>query len=225
MEILKSKIEYKVLLEKQLNEVDLSPSDRLLCFVSTAASINNMDAVAAAIELGIEKSISSQIELYESLLQTYLFAGFPAAIEGLSVLYNYLQSKSNYSITLEYDLHEFLRRGELLCQSVYTTVYDQMRTNMRKISPDLDQWMIIEGYGKTLSRPGLKAKTRELISVSSLAALGWEKQLYSHIRGALNLGATVNECRSLLDGIAILCSKSRYTFATNVFDKVLEGVK
>ena len=38
----------------------------------------------------------------------------------------------------------------------------------------------LERYGKVLSQ-------RELIAVAMLAALGWERQLESHVRGALNL--------------------------------------
>jgi 4-carboxymuconolactone decarboxylase len=49
--------------------------------------------------------------------------------------------------------------------------------------------MIVEGYGKVLSRPGLDLATRELCIVALLAPQDAAPQLYSHLRGALNAGA------------------------------------
>jgi alkylhydroperoxidase/carboxymuconolactone decarboxylase family protein YurZ len=50
-----------------------------------------------------------------------------------------------------------------------------------------------DGYSKTLSRAGLDAVTRELAVVASLTQLGWDRQLFSHILGARNVGATNEE--------------------------------
>ena len=58
---------------------------------------------------------------------------------------------------------------------------------MESLNPDLSAWILEDGYGKVLSRKGLKPAERELIAVAMLAALGWERQLESHVRGALNL--------------------------------------
>jgi 4-carboxymuconolactone decarboxylase len=49
--------------------------------------------------------------------------------------------------------------------------------------------MVVEGYGKVLARPGLPLVMRELCIVAILAVTGASKQLYSHLRGALNVGA------------------------------------
>ncbi len=49
--------------------------------------------------------------------------------------------------------------------------------------------MVVEGYGKVLGRPGLTLVIRELCIIATLAVTGASKQLYSHLRGALNVGA------------------------------------
>jgi 4-carboxymuconolactone decarboxylase len=49
--------------------------------------------------------------------------------------------------------------------------------------------MVTEGYGRVLSRPGLDAARRELCTIAQIAALGAERQLHSHLRGAVNAGA------------------------------------
>ena len=48
--------------------------------------------------------------------------------------------------------------------------------------------MITEGYGKVLSRPGLDLERRELCIVAACAATEQDRQLHSHLHGALNVG-------------------------------------
>jgi alkylhydroperoxidase/carboxymuconolactone decarboxylase family protein YurZ len=135
-------------------------------------------------------------ELYEVFLQTYLFAGFPAALEsvrGLSKVFGHRESdvKSEEEIIAEYK--SYLEKGETLYKKVYAANAQRVREEMLRLSPELAAWAMIEGYGKTLSRPQLDAKTRELCIVASLTQLGWERQLYSHILGARNIGAQAEE--------------------------------
>jgi 4-carboxymuconolactone decarboxylase len=63
------------------------------------------------------------------------------------------------------------------------------------LHPDLAVWMLEEGYGRVLSRPGLAARERERVAVTVLAALGWERQLVSHLIGARRLGASASGIR------------------------------
>jgi 4-carboxymuconolactone decarboxylase len=64
--------------------------------------------------------------------------------------------------------------------------------------------MISDGYGKVLSRPGLDLKTRELCIVAACAAAGQQRQLHSHLHGALNSGATPDEVVATLDALSDL---------------------
>jgi 4-carboxymuconolactone decarboxylase len=66
--------------------------------------------------------------------------------------------------------------------------------------PDLAQWMIEQGYGRVLTRPGLSGAARELIAIAVLAAGGWERQLVSHLLGASRLGAPPREIRRACRG-------------------------
>jgi 4-carboxymuconolactone decarboxylase len=139
-----------------------------------------------------EFSSASREELYEVFLQTYLFAGFPAALESLRALskvFGHTESdiKSEVEIIAEYKT--YLEKGVTLYKKVYAANAEKVREEMLRLSPELAAWAMIEGYGKTLSRPKLDAKKRELCVVASLTQLGWERQLYSHILGARNVGA------------------------------------
>jgi len=143
-----------------------------------------------------DSGLACREELYEVFLQTYLFVGFPAALESvrtLSKVFGHVENnvKSEEEIIAVYG--SYFKQGETLYKKVYAGNAEKVREEMLRLSPELAAWAMIEGYGKTLSRPGLDAKTRELCVVASLTQLGWERQLYSHILGARNVGAARDE--------------------------------
>ena len=68
------------------------------------------------------------------------------------------------------------------------------------------QQMTVEfGWGQVWNRPGLPLKVRSFLSVAFLAALGKHAELRTHIRGALNNGATPEEISEVLLQAAVYC--------------------
>jgi 4-carboxymuconolactone decarboxylase len=134
---------------------------------------------------------------HEAILQTHLFAGFPAAINGLAALRRSWPERGARgrrpaarrarSVPPE-QLARRRARGEALCERVYGPEYRRLRARMRELSPDLDEWMIAEGYGKTLGRPGLPFAAREICALAVLAATGAARQLASHLEGVERAG-------------------------------------
>lgn len=60
-------------------------------------------------------------------------------------------------------------------------------------------------WGDVWQRSGLDLKTRSLITIAMLTALGKQHELKGHVRGALNNGATVTEIQEVLLHAAIYC--------------------
>ncbi|MDZ7892709.1 MAG: 4-carboxymuconolactone decarboxylase [Rhodoferax sp.] len=60
-------------------------------------------------------------------------------------------------------------------------------------------------WGDVWQRPGLDLKTRSLITVAMLTALGKQNELKGHVCGALNNGATAQEIQEVLLHAAIYC--------------------
>jgi 4-carboxymuconolactone decarboxylase len=127
------------------------------------------------------------LAIEEALLQSYLFLGFPAALTALAEWREVSGTKSSPQADPA-GLAEWWARGEEVCRTVYGAAYDKLRGNVRRVHPAMDEWMIHEGYGKVLARDGLDLGMRELCIVAILSATGWEPQLHSHLRGALNAG-------------------------------------
>ena len=91
--------------------------------------------------------------------------------------------------------------GEATCRVVYGPNYERLRQTVRDLHPALDAWMITEGYGRTLSRPGLTLRQRELLMVAMCAVSDVPHQLHSHLKGALHAGATPAEVGEALEAV------------------------
>jgi 4-carboxymuconolactone decarboxylase len=125
----------------------------------------------------------------ELLLQSVLMVGYPRALIAAAVW----REISGGPPVLEEspDGAEpalWRERGEATCRLIYGGNYQKLRDNVRRLHPALDAWMVTEGYGRTLARPGLDLGRRELCVVAQVAVLGAERQLHSHLRGSLHAG-------------------------------------
>jgi len=150
----------------------------------------------------IQRAIAAGLSvprIREAILQSYLFAGYAAAINAFVVLnkiapedFRFLREEGHPSLS------KWTARGEILCRKIYGSQYERLFHNMKQIHPDLADWMLSEGYGKVLSRPFLSTRVRELLIVGMTAVLNVERQFHSHIKGALHVGATKKELQAVL---------------------------
>ncbi len=148
--------------------------------------------------------------LEELLLAGVLYVGFPRAIVAWTVYRRLEPDPAPGSEVSDYARwQEWLERGEAACREVYGKHYEQLRHNIGALHPALDRWMIVDGYGKTLSRPGLDLLRRELCSVAMLVPQGVPRQLVAHLRGAINAGATPEQVDEVLSQAAGLPIRSR----------------
>ncbi len=187
-----------------------------------------------AIEALIERKVSLP-ELYEVLLQSYLFCGFPRMLDALfdlaalvepnSYLPSNTKTKRNSS-QLAYTADESMsyeKRGRDLIQLIYGKNYHKLEHAISKMSPDVFRLMIMEGYGKTLSRSGLDVKTRELAVVAALVVDRRPRQLRAHLRGALNVGVTPETLQELFRVLAVFTPEATILMSANMLAEVLQN--
>jgi 4-carboxymuconolactone decarboxylase len=60
-------------------------------------------------------------------------------------------------------------------------------------------------WGYAWSRPGLDRRTRSLVNLAMLTALGRSHELQLHVQGALNNGVTTAEIREVLVHATVYC--------------------
>ncbi|HZJ00829.1 MAG TPA: carboxymuconolactone decarboxylase family protein [Gemmatimonadaceae bacterium] len=172
--------------------------------VQIAAAIAGADEITTrdVMERASPSVDNSKVE--EVILQSYLFAGFPRTLNAARIWRSISSTPApgDDSEAKHTNSAQWEERGQETCRTVYGESYEMLRQNIRALHPALDTWMITDGYGKVLSRPGLDLKTRELCIVAACAATAQQRQLHSHLHGALNAGASVGEVESALAALS-----------------------
>ena len=89
----------------------------------------------------------------------------------------------------------------------------------------IQEHITAKAWGDVWQRPGLDLKTRSLITVAMLTALGKQHELKGHLRGALNNGATPVELQEVLLHAAVYCGLPTAVEAFRTAAEVVDGPK
>src|SRR5436309_10460598 len=146
----------------------------------------------------------------EVLLQSLLVVGYPLALVAFGVWREVAglgagakegaeQPDGAAEQLAHEDWEAWARRGADVCKAVYGRAYHKLLLNLRALHPALEDLVLVDAYGKVIGRPGLDLKRRGLCTVATIAVLGAAQQLHSHLRGALNTGATHAEVEAVLE--------------------------
>jgi 4-carboxymuconolactone decarboxylase len=189
-------------------------------------------AVAQGYQPELRESVgslrSSQVPpawIEELLLQSVLMVGYPRALVALTV-WRKLSGLPAAESDIDQDYGrapEWTKRGEALCAVVYGENYGKLREGIRILHPAIDSWMITEGYGRTLARPGLDLRRRELCTVAQTAVLETPRQLHSHLRGALHAGASFGQIEGALSIVNPLLSFDQWKKVKQLWRTVRDG--
>lgn len=96
------------------------------------------------------------------------------------------------------------QRGEQTLARITGEEGRKVIDSLKRISPELGDWIVDFSYGDVFSRPGVSLHTRELATVAALTALGnAQPQLKVHIEGALNVGCTPEEIVEIILQMAV----------------------
>ena len=96
-------------------------------------------------------------------------------------------------------------------------------SGMTEFTRPIQEHITAKAWGDVWQRPGLDLKTRSLITVAMLTALGKQNELKGHLRGALNNGATPAELQEVLLHAAVYCGVPTAVEAFRTAAEVVEG--
>ena len=201
--------------------VGLPPGTQLLVELSAAVAAREPARLDRALAAAVEEGVPHP-EVEEALLQSYLFLGYPAALTAIARWREVAGAPPAEvdPLALPGALDAWVARGADVCRIVYGDAYEKLRRNVARAHPAMDRWMVTEGYGKVLGRPGLALAQRELCIVAILAATSWEPQLHSHLRGCLHAGATIAEVSEALEIGLVAASAERRASARELWRRV-----
>ena len=77
-------------------------------------------------------------------------------------------------------------------------------------------------WGEIWSRPGLDRRTRTMITITALVALGRDHELEMHVRAALRNGVSAEELKEVLLHCAVYCGVPAANGAFAIAQRVLD---
>ena len=188
---------------------------RSLSRIRRLSRIAALAAVGRTAALGREIASARGIPLRalrETLLQVYLFAGFPRTVNALDVLEGALGHRPP-APPEKVSRAAARRRGTALFRRVYGPDADRVLDAIGRRHPEFRDWIVADAYGKVLGRPGLSAAERECLAVALLATLDLPRQQVPHVRGALRCGARPEAVSAALDGVKGIAPAAAIRFA------------
>ncbi len=97
---------------------------------------------------------------------------------------------------------------------------DRAEANKTDFDVDFQRFITETAWGSVWSRPGLDHKTRHLLTIGLLAALGKEHELAMHIRATQNTGVTSDDVKEVLLQVAVYAGVPTANSAFAVAKKV-----
>lgn len=180
---------------------------RLMALAVTAmlAAGGRAEALRVQLRSAVRQGVATQ-DVVELLMQVAVYAGFPAALNGLGALSATLAEGVTAPQPLPQTVEgesraRRMERGLATLARSSAASGEAVVRGFDDLAPDLGRLIIEHSYGEVFSRPGIDPKTRELCAVSALAAVGstaTETPLKVHIRAAANVGATRAEIEEVL---------------------------
>ncbi|MFI6587594.1 carboxymuconolactone decarboxylase family protein [Embleya sp. NPDC050493] len=181
----------------------LTLRQRQLANVAALAAIGNAAPqlrfhLAGALNVGCTRR-----EIVETLIHVCVYAGFPAALNGLTAAREVFEAHPAAAEATPDEVSapapaettaERYRRGLAALTEIDGHAGEQVIASLRDIAPDLGRYVLEFAFGDVYSRTGLDLKTRELATVALCTALGTAApQLAVHIHALLNVGGTEEE--------------------------------
>ena len=98
---------------------------------------------------------------------------------------------------------------------------ERAEANKTDFDADFQRFITETAWGSVWVRPGLETKTRQLLTIAMLAALGKHEELALHVRATRNTGVSRSEVKEVLMQVAVYAgvpaANSAFAIAKRVY--------
>ncbi len=98
---------------------------------------------------------------------------------------------------------------------------DRAAAGATELTEDFQRYVTEHAWGAVWTRPGLDRRSRSMVTLTALVALGHEEELAMHVRAARTNGLTVAEIREVILHSAVYCGAPAANTAFKVAQQVL----
>ena len=180
------------------NHEVLTLTQQAIIPIGAFAAHGNMAALHSALEQGLDAGLAVS-DCKEILVQLYAYAGFPRSLNALGELMKVLDDRKRRGINdvQGSDPRPVPPGEDLLAVGTANQtklVGTPVKGQLFDFAPAIDQFLKTHLFGDIFSRDNLDWQSRELATVSMLAAMsGVESQLLSHVRVSLHQGLSASQ--------------------------------
>lgn len=213
----------------QNTSTELSARERAIIPVAAFTANGNLPALRTSLAEGLDVGLTVN-EINEILVQMYAYCGFPKSLNALNAFMVIAEDrkaagkndergaepKAIPSGTNMSEQGEAIRT-ELVGRPVTGKIYE--------FCPIIDEYLRSHLFGDIFSRNNLDYRSRELATVSGLAAMGMEAQLHSHLSICRNLGYTEAQLRDFASVVIAKIGYAEGETANNVLNEIYKNKK
>ena len=190
------------------SEQALSVQQQAIVPIAAATALGDMPQLRAALNRGLDAGLTVS-DTKEILVQLYAYAGFPRSLNALGELMKVLGARKQRGAqdAPGRDPATPIPTGNALL-ALGTANQTKLsgapvRGPLFEFSPQVDEYLKTHLFGDIFGRDNLDWPSRELATVSALAAMsGVESQLQSHVRISMNVGLSGAQLHQLAEALA-----------------------
>lgn len=179
----------------------ISDKEREVAVIGSLTALGNAEPqlkvhLNAALNVGCTPT-----EIIQIINQTSPYAGIPASLNALNTFKEVMKerniqfSDSNFQELPDEDIYDI---GKNRLDNLIPNQSEKLDNAFKNWAPEIVDYIIIT-YGTILNEDKLDPKLRQIATIASLTAIGTAKpQLKLHIKGALNIGITVEQIKEIM---------------------------
>lgn len=184
---------------------ELDSRQQAIIPISASAAAGNMDSLREALNQGLDAGLSLA-EAREILVQVYAYAGFPRSLNALTGLMKVAEARRQRGIQDEAGREPAkpIPKGDALLAAGTANqtklAGGPVSGPLFDFAPQANDYLRTHLFGDIFERDNLDWQSRELATVSMLAAMsGVGPQLQSHIGMSMNIGLRPKHLYQLAD--------------------------
>ncbi|MBR8393142.1 carboxymuconolactone decarboxylase family protein [Burkholderia cenocepacia] len=171
--------------------------------IAAFAAAGDIDNLTAALNEGLDTGLTIS-EIREILVQLYAYAGFPRSLNALGSLMKVMETRKQAG-RQDTEGHAPSRRAPTGDALLVAGTANQTKLSggpvkgaLFDFAPAIDQFLKTHLFGDIFERDNLDWQSRELATVSMLAAMtGVDSQLQAHMRISMNVGLAAGQLKQL----------------------------
>ena len=202
----------------------LDTRTRMLCILASNIASQGRTAYRTTLEGALNAGVTP-VEVKETLYQAVPYVGMARTVDFVHIVNGVLTARG-VALPLEGQSatspETRFEKGLAVQKAIFGERIDAMRAAAPENQKHMQDYLSANCFGDYVSRGGLDAKVRELLTFSMLLTLGGcESQLRSHIQGNLNVG---NDKRTLLAVVTQLLPYAGYPRTLNAIACLNEAI-